>query len=77
MKTFEFSIIAFGPDPSQGDALDRFYEAGCDDATVGFQKGHLILDFAREAACLDDAVASAMADVRAAGARIERVELRA
>ena len=49
MKTFEFSIIASGLDPEAEDFADRFFNAGCDDATLSFQKGHIILDFAREA----------------------------
>jgi predicted DNA-binding transcriptional regulator AlpA len=74
MKTFEFSIIASGPDPKAEDFESRFYDAGCDDATVSFQRGHVIIDFAREAVSLDEAIASAIADVRAAGAVVDRVE---
>ncbi len=74
MPTFEFSIIASGLDPASDDFEARFYEAGCDDATISFQKGHIIADFARLAASFDVAVASAIADVMKAGARVERVE---
>ncbi|WP_029031850.1 helix-turn-helix transcriptional regulator [Salinarimonas rosea] len=74
MKTFEFSIIASGPDPKAEDFESRFYDAGCDDATVSFQRGHVIIDFAREAVSLDEAISSAIADVRAAGAAVDRVE---
>jgi len=71
---FEFAIVASGLDPERDDFFDRFYDAGCDDATVAFQKGHIILDFTREAATLEDAIASAIADVANAGAKVERVE---
>lgn len=74
MKTFEFSIIASGLDPNAEDFADRFFEAGCDDATLSFQKGHIIIDFAREADAIDDAIISAIENVRAAGATVERVE---
>lgn len=74
MKTFEFAIIASGLDPQADDFEARFYDAGCDDATVSFQKGHIILDFAREAASMDEAIASALEDVESAGACVERVE---
>ena len=63
MKTFEFSIVASGLDPEAEDFADRFFMAGCDDATVSFQKGHIILDFARAAASLEAAIASAVEDV--------------
>lgn len=74
MKTFEFTIIASGLHPEEDGFEDRFFEAGCDDATIAFQKGVIILDFCREAASFSRAVASAYEDVRRAGAAIERIE---
>jgi predicted DNA-binding transcriptional regulator AlpA len=74
MKMFEFSIIASGLDPEAEDFADRFFNAGCDDATLSFQKGHIILDFAREANSIDAAIVSAMECVAAAGAKIDRIE---
>lgn len=74
MKLYEFSIIASGLDPNAEDFDIRFYEAGCDDATIAFQKGHIIVDFGREAESLEDAIASALADVKKAGATVDRVE---
>ncbi|MDY0074227.1 MAG: DNA-binding protein [Thauera sp.] len=59
------------------DALvERLGEAGCDDALVGIgQRGHLALEFTREAADAEEAVHSALADVRRAvpGARLIEV----
>src|SRR5258708_6635403 len=74
MKTFEFSSIASGLDPEAEDFADRFFNAGCDDATLSFQKGHIILDFAREADSIDAAIVSAVGSVAAAGAKVDRVE---
>jgi transcriptional regulator with XRE-family HTH domain len=74
MKTYEFSIIASGMDPQADDFESRFYDNGCDDALVSFQKGHIIIDFAREAESVDQAIASAIEDVRSAGAVVDRVE---
>lgn len=74
MKMHEFSIIASGLDPEAEDFEQRFYDAGCDDATIAFQKGHIIVDFAREAKSLDQALASAVEAVKKAGAKVERVE---
>ncbi len=50
------------------DALvERLGEAGCDDALVGIgQPGRLALEFTREAPDADEAVRSALADVRRA-----------
>jgi len=74
MKTFEFSVIASGIDPTADDFDTRFYDNGCDDALVSFQKGHTIIDFARKAETLEEAIASALENVVAAGANIDRVE---
>lgn len=74
MTTHEFSIIASGLNPEAVDFEELFFNAGCDDATVAFQKGHIILDFAREAESIDVAIASAVVDVRKAGATVDRVE---
>jgi hypothetical protein len=74
MKMHEFSIIASGLDPRADDFETRFINAGCDDATVSFQKGHIIVDFAREAASLEEAIASAVEAVTKAGAKVNRVE---
>jgi hypothetical protein len=74
MKTYEFSIIASGLDPRADDFESRFYDAGCDDATVSFQMGHTIVDFAREAPSAETAIASAIAAVQTAGATVDRIE---
>ena len=74
MKTHSFTIIASGLDPNARDFEDRFFEAGCDDATITFQKGAIILEFDREAKNLSHALMSAISDVQAAGARVEHVE---
>jgi len=74
MKTHEFSIIASGLDPEAEDFEDRFFEAGCDDATLSFQKGVIIVEFHREAVSFSNAVTSAYEAVRRAGADVERIE---
>lgn len=74
MKTYEFSIIASGLDPEDEDFEARFYRAGCDDATISFQRGRIIVDFARDAVSVEEAYASAIEGVRGAGAVVERVE---
>jgi hypothetical protein len=74
METYEFTVIAAGLDPHADDFEALFFDAGCDDATVSFQKRRILVDFAREAESLEDAIASAVENVRAVGARVERVE---
>jgi predicted DNA-binding transcriptional regulator AlpA len=74
MKTFEFTVIASGLDPQAEDFEDRFFAAGCDDATISFQKGAIILEFAREAEAFSDAIESAFMGVLRAGAKPLHVE---
>jgi len=74
MARYEFSIIASGLDPEAEDFEQRFLDGGCDDATISFQKGHIIVDFAREAASMDAAIVSAVECVNDAGATVARVE---
>lgn len=75
MRTYEFTIIASGLDPKADDFEARFYDAGCDDATVSFQKGHILVDFAREAESAEDAIASAVEDVKAAAHALVAVDV--
>lgn len=74
MRVHEFTIIASGLHPEADDVANIFYEAGCDDAVVSFQKGVLILEFDREAQSFSAAVMSAFADVLKTGAKVERFE---
>ena len=74
MKKFEFSIVASGLDPEAEDFEQRFYDAGCDDAAIAFQKGHIIVDFTREAKSISEAIVTAVQNVQAAGARVDRIE---
>lgn len=74
MDSHEFAIIATGLDPLDQDFEDRFFEAGCDDATIAVQRGAIVVEFDRQHLSLADAISSAMRDVRAAGAEVLRVE---
>jgi hypothetical protein len=74
MSTYEFTIIAAGLDIGSADSTDRLFEAGCDDSTVSFQRGAIIMDFDREARSLGAAIASAVADVEKAGATVIHIE---
>ena len=74
MKNHEFSIIASGLDPHAEDFESRFYEAGCDDAGIGFRRGLIIIDFDRESESIWNALESAIKDVTRAGATVESIE---
>ena len=50
---------------------DSLYEAGCDDALINFRNGAVYLDFDREATSLEEAVISAIKDVKSASVDAE------
>ncbi|MDO5623128.1 MAG: DNA-binding protein [Pseudomonadota bacterium] len=64
-------------DDRDTDALvERLGEVGCDDALVGIgQPGRLALEFTREAVDADEAVRSALADVRRAAPSARLIEV--
>lgn len=74
MAEFEFAFIVSGIDPEGEDFEDRFFEAGCDDATLVLVRGLTAVCFARKSGSFSHAVASAYRDVLKAGARVERFE---
>ena len=74
MKMHEFTIIASGMNPNDDEFENRFFAAGCSDATIAYQKGLSILEFTREAKNFSHAIISAFENVQKAGAKVERFE---
>jgi hypothetical protein len=74
MKQFSFTIVAMGVDPLDERFEDKFFEAGCEDATISFQRGVLLFEFSRWAKNFAHALVSAIEDVRSAGGRVVHVE---
>ena len=71
MSTFHFTLIVDGPDLQDQPLIDRLFEAGCDDATIGSSDGVQYVDFDREAEALDDAILSAVDDLE----KLEGIEV--
>lgn len=74
MNNHSFTFILSGIDASSDSFEDRFYEAGCDDATLALTHGLVAACFDREADNFTHAVISAYADVCKTGAIVERFE---
>ena len=69
MKSFEFTLEFSLKTPQANAALyiEQLAEAGCDDALIGMgQTGKIALQFTREAHSAQEALASALADVKKA-----------
>jgi hypothetical protein len=71
--TLRFALGKHDADPNQ--FVDRLFEEGCDDALVGLgRRGHIALDFDREAPSADEAILSALAAVQRAIPKARLVE---
>lgn len=57
------------------DLSDRLYEAGCSDSNPSSTGGRAEVSFHRDAGTLQDAIRSAVANVRSAGIEIDRIEI--
>ena len=73
-KTYGFSVILTAPALS-AEACEALYEAGCDDGTIVTRNRVTFIAFDRKADSLEQAIRSAIVDVRAAGFEIQRVEM--
>jgi hypothetical protein len=75
MKTYEFDVVLKDVPEVTDDQADRLFAAGCDDGTPAACDGVAWIHFDREAASLEVAIVSALAQVRAAGFTVSKVEL--
>lgn len=65
-KIFQFTIVLKNVDEHTPNLEDSLYVAKCDDAIINYRNGTVYLDFDREASSLEDAVISAIQDIRSA-----------
>ena len=77
MTKYEFTLILERSLELTEDIADELFEAGCDDGTPGICNGVFSIDFHREASSLEEAIRSAIANVKSAGYEVERVEIEA
>lgn len=77
MIRYEFRLILKGPLELTEAMADVLFEAGCDDSSPGICNDVFSIDFHREANSLEDAIRSAVTNVRSAGYEVERVEIEA
>ena len=75
MRPYEFEIVLAGIDAMTPEIADALYKAGCDDGHPHSSAGVAAVGFDRQAPSLEQAIASAMADVRKAGFDVARVEI--
>ena len=77
MNKYDFTLILAESLELTDDIADALFAAGCDDGTPGTCNSVFSIDFHREAASLEEAIRSAITNVRAAGYEVTRVEMEA
>ena len=65
-ESYQFTLVLKNVLDKIVDLEDSLYEAGCDDALINYRNGAVYLEFDREASSLEDAVISAIKDIRSA-----------
>jgi hypothetical protein len=75
MKTYEFDVVLKNVSEVTDDQADDLFAAGCDDGTPAACDGVAWIHFDREAASLEEAISSAVAQIQAAGLQVSKVEL--
>lgn len=77
MAKYEFTLILKGSPELTEEIADQLFDAGCDDGTPGASDGEFSIDFHRQAKTLEEAINSAISNVKSAGYEVERVEIEA
>lgn len=75
MKKYDFTLVLKGTLELTEEIADELFAAGCEDGTPGTCDGVFSIDFHREADTLEDAIRSAITDVKSAGYEVERAEI--
>ena len=75
MKTYEFDILLKDVEVVTDEQADALFAAGCEDGTPVTWDGTSWVHFDREAASLEDAIRTAVEQVRAASCDVSRIEL--
>lgn len=75
MKLYRFTVILAGAPEMTEQMANALFESGCDDGTPGSCDGVSHVHFDRESSSLDEAIRSAVTNVRKAGLEIERIEM--
>ena len=75
MKSCEFDVFLKGLSEVTDDQADILFAKGCEDGTPASSNGTAWIHFDRTASSLEEAIHSAVAQVRSAGFTVSKVEL--
>jgi hypothetical protein len=77
MTKYEFTLILKGSHELSDGIANNLFAAGCDDGTPGTTDGIFSIDFHREANTLEEAINTAIWNVKSAGYEVDHVEIEA
>ena len=77
MTKYEFTLVLKGSLELTEEIADELFASGCVDGTPGTCNGVFSIDFHHNARSLEEAIRSAIEDVKSAGYEVERVEIEA
>lgn len=77
MKTYEFDVILRELAEFTDEQVEDLFTNGCDDGTPASRNNQAWIHFDREAQSLEEAIRSAVAQVRSAGFLVAKIELNA
>ena len=72
---YEFELVLADHGVMTVEMGEALVAAGCDDSTTGSTRGVAFVAFDRDAASLEEAIRSAIADVQKAGFRVAEVRM--
>ena len=75
MKTYEFDVFLAGLSEITDEQADALFAQGCDDGTPASSNGVAWVHFDRRAPSLEEAIRSAVEQVRSAGLAASKIEL--
>ena len=75
MKNYEFDIILSGASEITDEQADALFAGGCDDGTPACSNDMAWIHFDREALSLEEAIHSAVMQIRSAGFAVSKIEL--
>lgn len=73
-KYYHFIFVLENIDITDDTIVDKIFEAGCDDASLGYREMIVFLDFDRKAESFQSAISSALEDINRIKIRVIRVE---
>lgn len=75
MKVYSFTLLLKGNDHDFDELADRLYDPNGNDNTISCSECVFRIDYDRDAESLENAISSAISQLRSCGYEVERLEM--